>query len=81
MNYAYRTMQTSVMVSLNANGTVGGGMTGTWSYDSTNKAVTINGIECKVFDAWDWESSPRKVTLALSGSDATGKPLWGKRMY
>jgi arabinan endo-1,5-alpha-L-arabinosidase len=81
MDYQYRTMQTSVMVSLNANGTVGGGITGTWSYDSTNKAVTINGIECKVFDAWDWESSPRKVTLAISGTNAQGKPLWGKRMY
>lgn len=81
MDYQYRTMQTSVSVSLNANGTVGGGMTGTWSYDSANKAVTINGIECKVFDSWDWEASPRKVTLAISGTNAQGKPLWGKKLY
>jgi arabinan endo-1,5-alpha-L-arabinosidase len=81
MNYQYKTMQTSVMVSLNANGTVGGGMTGTWTYDSGTRAVTINGMECKVFDAWDWEASPRKVTLAISGSNAEGKPLWGKKAY
>ena len=81
MNYQYRVMQTSVSVSLNANGTVGGDMTGTWTYDSAAKAVTINGIECKVFDSWDWEASPRKVTLAISGYNAEGKPLWGKKSY
>ena len=81
LNYQYRTMQTSVMVSLNANGTVGGGMTGSWSYNSTTKSVNINGFECKVFDAWDWEASPRKVTLALSGYNAEGKTIWGKKSY
>ncbi len=69
------------MVSLNANGTVGGGMTGSWSYNSTTKSVNINGFECKVFDAWDWEASPRKVTLALSGYNAEGKTIWGKKSY
>ena len=81
LNYQYRTMQTSVMVSLNANGTVGGGMTGSWSYNSTTKSVNINGFECKIFDAWDWEASPRKVTLALSGYNAEGKTIWGKKSY
>lgn len=81
MNYQYRVMQTSVMVTLNANGTVGGGMTGSWSYDSTNKEVLINGQKCKVFDSWDWESTPRKVTLAISGYTSDGKTIWGKKMY
>lgn len=81
MNYQYRVMQTSVMVSLNANGTVGGGMTGSWSYNSTNKEVLINGQKCKVFDSWDWESTPRKVTLAISGFTSDGKTIWGKKMY
>jgi arabinan endo-1,5-alpha-L-arabinosidase len=80
-SYQYRTMQTSITVSLNANGTVGGGITGNWSYDATNKEVLINGNKCKVFDAWDWEATPRKVTLAISGFMADGKPLWGKKLY
>lgn len=81
MNYQYKVIQKSVQVSLNANGTVGGGMTGTWSFDSANSAVIINGIECKVFNAWDWEASPRKVALTISGSATDGKPLWGKKIY
>ncbi|WP_116789076.1 arabinan endo-1,5-alpha-L-arabinosidase [Flavobacterium psychrotrophum] len=81
MNYQYKVIQKSVTVSLNANGTVGDGMTGTWSYDSAKNAVIINGIECKIFNGWDWEASPRKVALTISGSATDGKPLWGKKIY
>lgn len=81
VGYQYRVMQTSSTVSLNANGTVGGGLTGTWSYDSANKELMINGMKCKVFDSWDWESSPRKVTLAISGYTPEGKGIWGKKLY
>jgi arabinan endo-1,5-alpha-L-arabinosidase len=81
MNYQYKTMQASVMVSLNANGTVGGGMTGNWQYNAAARTLMINDIECKVADGWDWESSPRKTTLTLSGLTTDGKPVWGKRMY
>lgn len=81
MNYQYKVMQTSVMVSLNANGTVGGGMTGNWQYNAASKTLMINDIECKVADGWDWESTPRKTTITLSGLTTDGKPVWGKRMY
>lgn len=80
MNYQYKTIQKSVVINLTADKKVSGGITGTWSYDSTSKTLTVNGIKCKVSDAWDWEASPRKVTLSYSGLTTDGKPVWGKKI-
>ncbi|WP_291101187.1 MULTISPECIES: arabinan endo-1,5-alpha-L-arabinosidase [unclassified Flavobacterium] len=80
MNYQYKTIQKSVTIYLTADKKVSGGVTGTWSYDSTNQTLTVNGIKCKVSDAWDWEASPRKVTLTYSGLTPAGLPVWGKKI-
>ena len=80
MNYQYATIQKSVTIYLTADKKVSGGVTGTWSYDSTNKTLTVNGIKCKVSDAWDWERSTRKVTISYSGLTAAGVPVWGKKI-
>lgn len=79
MNYQYKTIQKSVNIFLNADKKVSGALTGTWSYDSVNKTLIVNGIKCKVSDAWDWEASTRKVTLSYSGLTADGRPVWGKK--
>lgn len=79
MNYTYRTQQTSSQLIIKNNGTVSGALTGTWRYDSATNSLYINDRECKVFNAWDWEASPRKVTVTFSGYTADGKPLWGKK--
>ena len=80
MNYQYKVIQKSVTIYLTADKKVSGGTTGTWSYDSTNKTLTVNGNKCKVSDAWDWESATRKVTITYSGLTAGGLPLWGKKI-
>ncbi|MXN91520.1 family 43 glycosylhydrolase [Flavobacterium sp. Sd200] len=80
MNYAYRTIQRSSNVTLKEDGSVSGGMTGSWYYDSTARSLFINGIECKVSNGWDWEASPRKATITISGLTADGKPVWGKKV-
>ena len=80
MNYQYAVIQKSVTIYLTADKKVSGGVTGTWSYDSTNKTLTVNGIKCKVSDAWDWERSTRKVTISYSGLTAAGVPIWGKKV-
>jgi arabinan endo-1,5-alpha-L-arabinosidase len=59
---------------------VSGDANGTWSYESTKKILTINGVKCNVTDAWDWESATRKVTISYSGLTATGLPVWGKKI-
>lgn len=79
MDYQYQVMQTSKRTVFNADGTLGGEITGTWSLDSSSGTLTLNGHECKVFNAWDWESFPRKVTITFSGLTPEGKPLWGKK--
>ena len=79
MNYQYKTIQKSVTINLTADKKVSGALTGTWSYDSGNKTLIVNGIKCKVSDAWDWEASTRKVTLSYSGLTADGRPVWGKK--
>lgn len=79
MNYQYQTMQTSTSVFLTSTGGVSGGATGTWSFDEAAQSITINGNECKVFRSWDWEASPRKLTLTYSGYTTEGKPIWGKK--
>lgn len=79
MNYQFKTIQKSVTIYLTADKKVSGAVTGNWSYDSTNKTLTVNGIKCKVSDAWDWESPTRKVTITYSGLTAGGIPVWGKK--
>lgn len=81
MEYQYWEIQRSVSVYLSANGTVTGGMTGSWSYDADTKTITLNGRECKVSNAWDWEVSPRRRTFTLTGLSATGRAIWGKKVY
>ncbi|MFA9194167.1 arabinan endo-1,5-alpha-L-arabinosidase [Flavobacterium sp. FBOR7N2.3] len=80
MNYQYKTIQKSVTVFLTADKKVSGAVTGNWSYDSTKQVLTVNGIQCKVSDAWDWEASTRKVTLSYSGLTSDGRPVWGKKI-
>ena len=80
MNYQYSVIQKSATIYLTADKKVSGAATGTWSYDSTNKTLTVNGIKCKVSDAWDWEAATRKVTLTYSGLTASGVPIWGKKV-
>ncbi len=80
MNYQYKTIQKSVSIFLTADKKVSGGLTGTWSYDSTNQTLTVNGNKCKVSDSWDWEASPRKVTITYSGFTSSGQPVWAKKI-
>ena len=80
MNYQYAVIQKSVTIYLTADKKVSGAVTGTWSYDSANKVLTVNGISCKVSDAWDWEAATRAVTLTYSGLTASGVPVWGKKL-
>lgn len=80
MSYQYKTIQKSGTIYLTADKKVSGDATGTWSYDSSKKILTVNGVKCNVNDAWDWESATRKVTITYSGLTAAGLPVWGKKI-
>lgn len=79
MEYQYRTLQTSIDVVFNSNGTISGGMTGNWVLDTNTKTLTINGNECKLMDAWNWEAAVRNVTITYSGLTSSGRPIWAKK--
>lgn len=81
MNYQYQIIQESSEIVFKTDNTLGGIESGTWSYDSDRKILTVNNNEFNVFDSWDWEASPRKVTLTYSGFDSAGRPIWGKQKY
>lgn len=79
MQYQYQVQQTPVSVTFNSNGTLSGGATGTWSLNAETNTLFVNDVECELFDAWDWERSPRDVTITYSGLTSDGKPVWGKK--
>lgn len=79
MQYQYKVIQRPVTITLNANHTIGNS-TATWSYNDITRVLTVNGIACKVSNAWNWEASPRKRTITFSGLTATGRPIWGKKI-
>jgi arabinan endo-1,5-alpha-L-arabinosidase len=79
MQYQYKVIQHSSTINLKSNHTIGNS-SATWSYDSTNKVLYINGVACKVSNAWDWEATPRKRTITFSGITANGRSIWGKKI-
>ncbi len=57
-----------VTIYLTADKKVSGGVTGTWSVTVPNKTLTVNGIKCKVSDAWDWEKKHSQSNHILFGT-------------
>ncbi|MCC9165788.1 arabinan endo-1,5-alpha-L-arabinosidase [Pontibacter harenae] len=80
MQYQYRTIQKSSKITLSADKRVSGSASGTWAFDSNRGVLMINGKDYLVTNAWDWEASPRKVTLTFSGLTSGGLPVWGKKV-
>jgi len=79
MKYEYKKIQLPGNITLTADKKVSGAVTGTWSLDAAKNILTINNTKFNLTDGWDWEASPRKVTLTYSGLTAAGLPVWGKK--
>lgn len=80
MQYQYKVIQKSASVVLTGDKKVSGNVTGTWSYDNAKGLLNINGTKYNVADAWDWEASPRRVTITYSGFTSNGRPVWAKKL-
>lgn len=80
LNYVFGVQQTSVSLTLSANYTASGALTGTWSYDANKKILTIGSTKLNVQRELNWEASPRVPTIVYSGLNATGRSLWGKKV-
>ncbi|MBQ3636229.1 MAG: arabinan endo-1,5-alpha-L-arabinosidase [Bacteroidales bacterium] len=66
---------------LNADGSMSGCMTGSWSFDPSSNLLTLGNVVVCVERELDWEASPRHVTLVYAGIGSDKKTtLWGKKI-
>jgi len=67
-------------LTLNANGTMSGALTGSWSYDATKKQLTLGNVVVCVEREVDWEANPRRVTFVYAGTEKNlNATYWGKK--
>lgn len=85
LSYSYGQQKTSSELKLNADGTLSGCYSGTWTYDASGQWLTlktsVGTFTLCVQREVDWEANPRTVTIVYAGYSGTGKKtLWGKRV-
>ncbi len=78
-NYAKQDVSTTMTLATNHTVTAGTWTGATWSYDATNKVLTVNGVNLYLQREVDWEASPRKATIVYAGYNGK-KTYWGKKV-
>ena len=80
LKYTYAQQNGAIALTLKADGTMSGALTGNWSYDATKKQLLLGNVVVCVEREVDWEANPRRVTFVYAG---TAKNLnatyWGKK--
>lgn len=80
LSYNYRVQNTATALTLNADGTLSGALTGNWSYDATKKQLTLGNVVVCVEREADWEANPRHVTFVYAGTERNlNATYWGKK--
>jgi arabinan endo-1,5-alpha-L-arabinosidase len=80
LEYSYGVQDGASALTLNANGTMSGALTGNWSYDATKKQLTLGDVVVCVEREVDWEVTPRRVTFVYAGiAKNQNKTYWGKK--
>lgn len=78
--YNYGVQNTANTLTLNANGTMTGALTGSWSYDAAKKQLKLGNVVVCVEREVDWEATPRRVTLVYAGTEKNlNATYWGKK--
>ncbi len=79
LGYQYGLQDAATDLTLNSDGTMTGALTGNWSYDATNKQLTLGDVIVCVEREVDWEASPRCVTFVYAGTEKNlNATYWGK---
>lgn len=80
LDYKYGTQKTSTALTLASDHTVTSDTWNgaTWSYDPATSTLKCRSIEFKVQREVDWEASPRKATIVISGLSAK-RSYWAKK--
>lgn len=80
LKYSYGQQNGASTLTLNADGTMSGALTGNWSYDATKKQLTLGDVIVCVEREVDWEASPRRVTFVYAGTEKNlNATYWGKK--
>jgi arabinan endo-1,5-alpha-L-arabinosidase len=79
LNYQYKVQQTSSNLTLSSGHSATGAITGTWSFNTATRVLTIGSQALKVVRELDWEASPRVPTLVFTGLNGSGCSVWGKK--
>jgi arabinan endo-1,5-alpha-L-arabinosidase len=67
-------------LTLHANGTLSGALTGSWSYNQAKKQLTLGNVIVCVEREVDWEATPRRVTMVYAGTEKNlNATYWGKK--
>ncbi len=79
LQYTYGIQNSASALTLKADGTLSGALTGNWSYDATKKQLILNDAIVCVEREVDWEATPRRVTFVYAGiAKNQTKTYWGK---
>ncbi|MCA1745231.1 MAG: glycoside hydrolase family 43 protein [Bacteroidales bacterium] len=80
LEYVKGQQNTASTLTLNADGTMSGALTGSWSYNEANKQLTLGNVIVCVDRELDWEATPRRVTLVYAGTEKNlNATFWGKK--
>ncbi len=80
LKYSYGQQNGATSLSLNADGTITGALTGNWSYDASTKYLTLGNVIVCVEREVDWEATPRCVTFVYAGTEKNlNATYWGKK--
>ncbi|WP_010661950.1 arabinan endo-1,5-alpha-L-arabinosidase [Marinilabilia salmonicolor] len=80
LEYKYAQQNTASSLTLNADGTMSGTLTGNWSYNEEKKQLTLGNVIVCVEREVDWEATPRRVTIVYAGTEKNlNATYWGKK--
>ena len=80
LKYSYGQQDGATALTLKADGSMSGALTGNWSYDATKKQLTMGQVIVCVEREVDWEATPRRVTFVYAGTEKNlNATYWGKK--
>lgn len=80
LKYTYGEQARASKLTLHADGSMSGALTGKWTYDAAKKQLTLGSVIVCVEREVDWEASPRRVSLVYAGTEKNlNATYWGKK--
>jgi len=80
LKYSYASQDAATTLTLKADGTMSGVLTGNWSYNSSKKQLKLGNVIVCVEREVDWEATPRRVTFVYAGTEKNlNATYWGKK--